>query len=233
MIKVNFKKTSALILFIVLGINCKTLAQNNLTSIKSSNCTKTLEEKSKTTVHKDQSFAKLVNKLGLTKNDIENARSNGKTLFDLAKEKGYTPDQVRKMAIEIKTDTINKAVTDGKISKEQGDTALKNMSEKISKWDGSIKSHKCGKHSWSVVLNQLGITNEEIANAKKSGKTAFDLAKEKKGMTPDQVKSLIIKTKTDAINKKVTEGKITREKGDLIISKVKSRVENWDGSFKS
>ncbi|MBC2582786.1 hypothetical protein [Clostridium sp. DJ247] len=231
MIKANEKKIMALTISLVLASGGMFFTQNSSVSAEDYQSNNTIEQKDEKKVHKGDSFAKLLSKLGLTAEDIKNAQNSGKTLFDLAKEKGYTPNQVRSMLIEIKTEAINKAVTDGKLTKDQGTTAIKEMKDKISKWDGSMKHH-CKKHWWSKALNQLGITDEEIAEAKKSGKNIFDLAKEKKGLTPEQVKSSIIKTNTDTINKKVSEGKITREKGDLIISKMKAKVENWDGTFK-
>jgi len=96
------------------------------------------------------------------------------------------------------------------------------------------RNHKRGpgKCKKLASIKELGLTEEEIINARNSGKTLFDLAKEKKGLTPEQVRSILIKTKTDAINKKVAEGKITKEKADMILPKMKSRIENWDGSLK-
>lgn len=82
-------------------------------------------------------------------------------------------------------------------------------------------------------IKELRLTTEDIEAAKKSGKTIFDIEKEKNGMTPEQVRSIIIKAKTDDINKKVTEGNLTREKADMIISKMKLNIERWDGNFKS
>lgn len=52
-------------------------------------------------------------------------------------------------------------------------------------------------------IKELRLTTEDIEAAKKSGKTIFDIEKEKNGMTPEQVRSIIIKAKTDDINKKL------------------------------
>lgn len=83
------------------------------------------------------------------------------------------------------------------------------------------------------AFKELGLTEQDIEEARKSGKTIFDIAKEKKGLSPEQVKAIMIKSKTEAINKKVSEGKITKEKADEIIAKMKKRIENWDGKLKS
>ncbi|MCM8712062.1 YckD family protein [Clostridium sp. SYSU_GA19001] len=92
---------------------------------------------------------------------------------------------------------------------------------------------KCHKpDGFFKTFEALGLTKEDIEAARKSGKTIFDLAKEKKGLSPEQVKDIMIKSKTEHINKKVSEGKITKEKADEIITKMKERMKNWDGKLK-
>lgn len=91
---------------------------------------------------------------------------------------------------------------------------------------------KCREGSISSVLkNKLGFTEEQIDSAKKSGKTAFDLAKEK-GVTPDKLRTMIIDAKSEKIDEAVKEGKIEKEKADSIKSHIKDKVQNWDGTFR-
>lgn len=84
-------------------------------------------------------YGGIIEKLGLTKQELIDAQKSGKTLFDLAKTKGYTADQVKEMIIKGKTDAINRAIADGKLSKTEGDMMIAKVKEKISKWDGKIK----------------------------------------------------------------------------------------------
>jgi len=100
--------------------------------------------------------------------------------------------------------------------------------------------HKCPKNGLHkgmhlkklASIKELGLTEEELIAGSKANKTIFDLAKEKKGLSPDQVKTIIIKSRTEDINKKVSEGKITKEKAEIIIPKMKNRIGKWDGSLK-
>lgn len=66
----------------------------------------------------------LKNKFGIADSDITNARNSGKTMFDLAKEKGITADQFKSAMVEEKSKAIDEAVKNGSVTKEQGD-ALK------------------------------------------------------------------------------------------------------------
>ncbi|MEW9097301.1 MAG: hypothetical protein AB2417_19690 [Clostridiaceae bacterium] len=82
-----------------------------------------------------------------------------------------------------------------------------------------------------ATMKELGITNDDIRSARESGKTLFDIAKEKKGLSEKEVREIIIKNRTERINKKVEEGKIPKEKADKILLKMKSNIEKWDGSL--
>lgn len=112
----------------------------------------------------------------------------------------------------------------------------KKISEKVAAWEGTFASRE-GRHKKGgpflrdEILAKLGITREDIKTARDAGKSLFDLAKEKKGLTSDQVKAIVIKAKTDEINKRVEEGKITKDKAEEIISRAKERVNAWDGSL--
>lgn len=83
----------------------------------------------------------LLQNLGLTKEDVKAARKSGKSIIDLAKEKGKTLDQIKAAMIDAKTKAISEAIKDGKISKEEGDKKLTKIKDKISNWDGTVK-HK-------------------------------------------------------------------------------------------
>lgn len=237
MISKKSKIIAALSLSMMIGLGSTAFAATNSTSKETKKPNKMMEMFKNKKAHGNDGFGQLIQKLGLTKEDIATAKNSGKTLFDLAKEKGYTADQVREMLVQIKTECINKAVTDGKLTKEKADELISKAKEQASKWDGSIKyfnhndKHKKGEEFFSP-MEALGLTKQDIAAAKKSGKTIFDLAKEKKGMTADQVKAALIKAETDKINKRVTEGKMTKEKADAMIAKIKERIEKWDGSLK-
>ena len=123
-----------------------------------------------------------------------------------------------------------------------GSTALaapNSAAERSQEPDKKIE-HQCPGHKVHrgmsfkklASIKELGLTEEEIIAGSKANKTLFDLAKEKKGLSSEQVKSILIKTRTEAITQKVSEGKITKEKAEVIIPKMKNRIENWDGSLK-
>lgn len=180
--------------------------------------------------HEGLGMKKLIEDLKLTKEDIKNADTSGKTFFDLAKEKGYTAQMVKDKLLKYEKEALDNAIKEGKLTKERADDIFLKKKEKISNWDGSLEKlmHKPRELKF---LKDLGLTKEDIEKAKESGKTIYDLAKEKKNLSPQQVKEIMIKDKTEAINKKVSEGKITKEKGDEILTRIKNHIQNWDGKL--
>lgn len=85
--------------------------------------------------------------MGISENDLKEAKKNGKNFFELAKKKGYSEKQARDFIIKTKREMVLKAVSEGKITKEKGDEIIKRSEDKISKWDGTFKSHKEQKES--------------------------------------------------------------------------------------
>lgn len=140
MIKRNVKLMITLILALSLSIGMVTV--NAATPASTSNSTHKIECRGgKHNGHAGSINLVLKNNLGFTDVQIDSARSSGKTAFDLAKEKGKTPDQLKAMIIDTKLKHIDEAVINGKITKEKADTVKTNLRAKMQNWDGSLK-HK-------------------------------------------------------------------------------------------
>lgn len=71
-------------------------------------------------------------KLNVTEEDINNARAEGKTMSELAEEKGLSHDDFQAALIESKNKAINEAVAKGTISEEDGEAYKKAIKEKSS-----------------------------------------------------------------------------------------------------
>lgn len=80
----------------------------------------------------------LKNKLKLTDKEITDGLNSGKTMYELAKDKGMTIEQFRAALIEEKSKTIDAVVSKGTISKEQGDTLKENIKNNISSCTGNV-----------------------------------------------------------------------------------------------
>ena len=77
----------------------------------------------------------------------------------------------------------------------------------------------------SVLKNKLGITDDEITDGLNSGKTMYDLAKEKE-MTVDQFKTALLEERNKAVDKAVADGHITSEEGDSLKETLKNNIDS-------
>ncbi|WP_411682359.1 hypothetical protein [Clostridium thailandense] len=232
MLKRNFKIMTALAITLSLSFGFVTVHAAASSSAASSSTNKVEVSVNNKVGFCNPAYPILENKLGFTKTQIEDAAKAGKTAFDLAKSKGMTEDQLRTAIIDAKSEKIDQMVTEGKITKDESTAMKTNLTNRIKNWNGNLNQHKGGHHNpaYSVLVKKLGFTKEQIDSAAKSGKTAFDLAKEK-GMTADQLRAAIIDAKSQKIDQMVTENKITKEKADTIKSNLKDKIQKWDGSL--
>lgn len=79
----------------------------------------------------------LKNKLNLSQEEITAALNEGKSLHDLAIEKGLTEEALKEALIEEKSNSIDKAVSDGKITSEEAATLKEKIKENINNCTGN------------------------------------------------------------------------------------------------
>jgi hypothetical protein len=112
-------------------------------------------------------------------------------------------------------------------------TENSNMEQTKVEQKGEHEKCKKKRHHGGLyrTAKEIGITRGELRDAKENGKNFFELAK-KKGYNEQQVKDIMIKNKTEALDKWVEKGKITKEEAKEMKEKIKERILKWDGSFK-
>jgi polyhydroxyalkanoate synthesis regulator phasin len=72
-------------------------------------------------------IAVAADKLGMTVDDLKTQLKDGKTVADLAKEKGVDLQTIVDAFMAARQETLSQAVTDGKITQKQADQMLENM----------------------------------------------------------------------------------------------------------
>lgn len=95
---------------------------------------------------------------------------------------------------------------------------------------GRITSMRGYDYISNILKNKLGLTDTDITNATKSGKTLYDLAAEK-GMTQEELKSSLLEERTKSIDDAVKKGTITKEEGETLKSKLNTNIQNCTGNF--
>ncbi|MHC1684452.1 MAG: hypothetical protein AB6733_16070 [Clostridiaceae bacterium] len=76
-----------------------------------------------------------------------------------------------------------------------------------------------------VLKNKLGMTDSEIAEARNSGKTMYEIAKEK-GLSEEDFKAALLEERYKTIDDAVEKGTITKEKGEEYKTQIKNNIDN-------
>lgn len=76
-----------------------------------------------------------------------------------------------------------------------------------------------------VLKSKFGVTDDEINKAADSGKTLYDVAKDK-GVTDEQFKGAVIEERTKAIDQAVKDGTMTKENADLMKERINTNSKN-------
>ena len=106
----------------------------------------------------------LKNKLGMTDDEITAGFNSGKTMYDLAEEKGMTEDEFKKSLLEERNKAIDKAIANGTITKAEGDSMKETLENNIDTCTG-IPVQRIGQSGTSY-----GSGYGKIAGGKGAGK---------------------------------------------------------------
>jgi predicted Holliday junction resolvase-like endonuclease len=94
--------------------------------------------------------------------------------------------------------------------------------------DGKLGRHK--EEVYTSIKKKLGITDEDIKEAKEAGRTAFDLASEL-GVSENELRTYIIQDALKSLDGVIGKNIIPNFIVNKIRSKVETSIEKWDGYF--
>lgn len=164
--------------------------------------------------------AAVADALGISVEELEAARAEGKTLADLADEYGVELDVVQAAMQAARDEVLRQAVTDGIITQEQADNIL-SRDGKFGplgfRGDRSRLGHGLrGEHS--TMAGELGISVDELQAARAEGKTFTDLAEEL-GIDLEEIRANMKQAQSEALQQAVELGRITQEQADEILNR--------------
>ncbi|XOK62171.1 hypothetical protein ACJ7K1_03275 [Paenibacillus elgii] len=150
--------------------------------------------------------------LNLDEKTLMDELKQNKTLAQVAQEKGdLTEDALIQKLTDIETKAIDDAVSAGKITQDQADKRKSDLADHLKKAVTATKpqgqhGEKGGRGAFGMMGNPenltkiLGITQQELTDAMKAGKSLAEIAQDK-GISRDQLISQIKSNLDDAIGK--------------------------------
>ncbi|ABB14110.1 DUF2680 domain-containing protein [Carboxydothermus hydrogenoformans] len=174
--------------------------------------------------------------LGIDVSTLINERHSGKTLAQIAKEKGKSEEELVNYLVEQKKAQINQLVKDGKLTQAQADQMLQNITERTKQMVNSVDLGPKGfghHRGFGVTPDELasflGIDVNTLISERHSGKTLVEIAKAK-GKTETELINFIVTKEKEKINQLVKDGKITQAQADNFLKNIETRVKNMVNS---
>lgn len=112
-------------------------------------------------------FTNLLKEKGVTDEEISSALESSKSLYDLAIEKGLTDEEIKTYIVNERIKSIDEAVTNGKMTAEQGEEAKTKLKEASTNWtfqnqgNGKMKGFMNNKVKVGMGKQQSNNTSNE------------------------------------------------------------------------
>jgi hypothetical protein len=170
----------------------------------------------------------------------------GRFRQNLAGILGISVEQYDGAVVQARDQTLDQAVTEGWLTQDQADQMRERMDQapdampwgmgpgfdmhgRGMKGDWGMKG--AGVNLLSVAADQLGMTQDELMTALRDGQTIAGLAEEK-GIDVQKIADAYIAQLTEKLNQAVTDGTITQNQADWMLSQAQTQVtEQLNGTW--
>lgn len=158
--------------------------------------------------------------LGTTAADLRTSLKGGKTIAEVAKEKGVDLNKVTDAMVAAETKAIDRRAADAKANlpervKDQVNNTLPDRGG-----HGGFEGRRIGLDAASAAL---GVSADDLRTSLKDGKTIADVAKEK-NVDVQKVIDAMVAEANKAIDQAVTDGKLTADQAATRKAKVVERI---------
>ncbi len=192
--------------------------------------------------HHEQMQQAMADALGMTVEELDAARAEGKTPWEIAEEQGVDLADVRDTMRVPFEQMLDQAVASGMLTQEQADSVRQHMADGHGPWEGRGGFPRFpGKHGAHPFLSPeqaeahheqmqqaradaLGMTVEELDAARAEGKTPWEIAEEQ-GVDLTEMRETMRPPFEQMLDQAVASGMLTQEQADSI----RQRMENMPG----
>jgi polyhydroxyalkanoate synthesis regulator phasin len=135
----KFRKLFIFTLILILALQSKVFAQIPSENISKPKC----DHQCKHNFHFTHSSIRILkNKYNVKAEEIEKAKAEEKTIFDIAKSKGLTETKLKELIIAPKLKALDEMINTGEMNKENGEALKVKLKEEIKNWNGKIEHMK-------------------------------------------------------------------------------------------
>ena len=161
----------------------------------------------------------LAEAFGLTVEEVQAVRQDGKTLWDVAKEQGLTVADYQEKMTQAREKALELAVAAGAITQEQADQAKALKERAQGRQDQMGALHDIMS---AAIAAEFGLTVDELEALHADGKTLMDWASEQ-GLTVEEFESKQQVARSSALEQAVADGLLTQEQADWMLEHMGSK----------
>jgi lambda repressor-like predicted transcriptional regulator len=166
--------------------------------------------------------------LGLSSEDIREAREGGTSLAQLAQQEGVSVEGLEAVIVADASEHLDEAVADGRISEERAQDMLSQLEDRVSEMVQSTEAperdgRRGGGAVREAVTSYLDTPVEEIREARESGTSLAQIA-EAEGKTTEGLEQAILAAAQEKTSDAVESGRITQAEADERLSELESSV---------
>lgn len=151
--------------------------------------------------------------LGMTPEEIAAEQAAGKTLAEIASEKGLSDDDLANALLSSLREAVEEAKVEGRITWEQFDRLFAR-----GRFGG--RGGKIGRFAPvpEAVTDLLGMTAEELHAERAAGKTLSEIAAER-GVSDQQLIDSLLDFQKEAVERALEEGRITEAQAEWLLAR--------------
>jgi lambda repressor-like predicted transcriptional regulator len=177
--------------------------------------------------------------LGMTVDDLTAALREGRSVADLATEKGVALDTIVEALMAPRRDALAQAVANGRLTQEQADSMLAEMQENIIEHlnqpglpmggGPAGQMMRAERMGWQLhgqldlVAQALGMAPEDLTAELQGGKSVAQVAEEK-GVALDTIVEALLAPRREAMAQAVADGELTQAEADARLVQMRENI---------
>jgi hypothetical protein len=169
--------------------------------------------------------------LGLSESDLRTKLGNGQSLADIAKAQGKDAAGLQQAVLDAAKADLDKAVADQKLTQAQADDIYNGLKSRIADIvNGQLRFRGPGHpgkaffgDTFAAAAKYLGLSKSDLRSKLASGQSLADVAKAQ-SKDVNGLEDAIVSAQKAALDKVVSDKKLTQAQADTILSNLKDRV---------
>jgi hypothetical protein len=165
--------------------------------------------------------------IGISPEELRSQVRAGKTVAQVSTEHGVDPANVVNAIVVALTQQIDQKAAAGAVDANRAEHAKQKLPDVANRFVNETKQrrgHRVLKDAVQAAAKQIGVSENDLKQALKDGKSIAQVAKEH-DKSVDDVVNAVVKNATNAIDQAVKDGKLDAKKADELKQKLPDRVK--------